>query len=403
MCATGFFSRQRPVRMLVAILAALVVNLVVGATALASDPTLVGWWKLDETSGTMAADSSGKGNNGTVNGTATWVAGTINGALQFDGSSTWVDCGNDASLNLTDAVTIVAWIKPNFTGADKKIAGDQDNVGGGYKMGVYSNNMVEFEIRTAANATSSNRAATGGTALQQGVWYHVAGEYVQGQYYRTYINGNLDRETTTTLTAGTSTVNFKLGRETYGTGSLYWQGALDDVAVFNRALTADEIKKVMKGVASKNAAAVVSPADKATDVPRDATLSWTAGQYPATHDVYLGTVAADVNNASRTNKGLLVSQGQADTSFDPAGVFAYGQTYYWRIDEVNKSADGTINKGDVWSFTAEPYGYPITSITATASSSAASMGPEKTIDGSGLTGDLHGTEGTTMWLSGGAK
>ena len=47
-------------------------------------------------------------------------------------------------------------------------------------------------------------------------------------------------------------------------------------------------------------------------------------------------------------------------------------------------ADGTIYKGDVWSFTAEPYGYPITSVTATASSSQASMGPEKTIDGSGL-------------------
>jgi hypothetical protein len=180
MCATGFFSRQRPVWMLVTILAVLVMNLAAGVTAQASDPTLVGWWKLDETSGTVAADSSGNGNNGTVNGTATWVAGTINGALQFDGSSTWVDCGNGASLNLTDAVTIVAWIKLNFTGADKKIAGNQDNVGGGYKMGVYSNNMVEFEIRTAANATSSSRAATGGTTLQQGVWYHVAGVYAKG-------------------------------------------------------------------------------------------------------------------------------------------------------------------------------------------------------------------------------
>ncbi len=104
------------------------------------------------------------------------------------------------------------------------------------------------------------------------------------------------------------------------------------------------------------------------------------------------------------NRALLyASKGQADATFDPPGSLAYGQTYYWRIDEVNKTADGTTYKGNVWSFTVEPYGYPITGVTATASSSAASMGPEKTIDGSGLTGDLHGTEGTTMWLSGGVK
>ena len=146
------------------------------------------------------------------------------------------------------------------------------------------------------------------------------------------------------------------------------------------------------------------PADGATDVPRDATVNWTAGQYPATHDVYFGATFADVNAASRTNpKTALVSQGQAETAFDPAGVFAYGQTYYWRIDEVNTSADATIHQGDVWSFTAEPYGYPVKPVAATASSAQPSMGPEKTIDGSGLTGDLHGTEGTTMWLSAGVQ
>ncbi len=62
-----------------------------------------------------------------------------------------------------------------------------------------------------------------------------------------------------------------------------------------------------------------------------------------------------------------------------------------------------ICQGEVWSFTAEPYGYPITKVTATASSSQPGMGPEKTIDGSGLTGDLHGADGPTMWLSTGAQ
>ena len=146
------------------------------------------------------------------------------------------------------------------------------------------------------------------------------------------------------------------------------------------------------------------PIDKATDVVRGSVLTWKAGDMAATHDVYFGTAFADVNTASRTNAmGVLVSKDQTDTTFDPPGSLAYGQTYYWRIDEVNAAPDYTIFKGDVWSFTVEPYGYPIKSVTATASSSQPSMGPEKTVDGSGMTGDLHGIEPTTMWLSGGLQ
>ncbi len=153
---------------------------------------------------------------------------------------------------------------------------------------------------------------------------------------------------------------------------------------------------------SKGPASAPSPADGAADVPYDTVLGWTAGQFAATHDVYLGTVATDVGAASRTDaKGLLASQGQTGTTFDPAGVFAYGQTYYWRVDEVNKAPDNTAIKGGVWSFTTEPYAYPVKPVKATASSSQPGMGPEKTIDNSGMTGDLAAVEPTTMWLTAG--
>jgi hypothetical protein len=145
------------------------------------------------------------------------------------------------------------------------------------------------------------------------------------------------------------------------------------------------------------------PGAGATDAPQDALLSWEAGKFAGSHDVYFGTAFEDVNSATRTvAKGVLVSQGQTETTFDPAGVFMYGQTYYWRIDEVNQTPDNYIFKGTVWSFTVEPYGYPIKPMAATASSAQAEMGPEKTIDGSGLTGDLHGTDENTMWMSAGA-
>ena len=65
---------------------------------------------------------------------------------------------------------------------------------------------------------------------------------------------------------------------------------------------------------------------------------------------------------------MLISQGQATATFDLAGVTEYGKTYYWRVDEVNAPPSSTIFKGKIWTFTAEPFAYPITGITATASS-----------------------------------
>ncbi len=238
----------------------------------------------------------------------------------------------------------------------------------------------------------------GTTTIVPDTWYHVAIVAQNNGPMHLYVNGK--EEGTSISTAGTL---WATGTQIYigsnsGGGFGYYQGLVDDLRVYTDILSAADILKLMR---SLSPATVVSPEDGATDVPRDATLNWTGTQYPSTHDVYFGTTSADVNAAGRTNaKGLLASQGQTDTTFDPPGVFAYGQTYYWRIDEVNKSPDGTIYKGPVWSFTAEPYGYPITSVTATASSGQPTAGPEKTIDGSGLDkNDQHGTDGPTMWMT----
>ncbi len=139
------------------------------------------------------------------------------------------------------------------------------------------------------------------------------------------------------------------------------------------------------------------PADKGTDVPIDTSLSWEPGIHAQTHNVYLGTSFANVNSADLSQA---VSKGQSDTTFQPASPLEYGKTYYWRVDEVNAPPSTTVFKGDVWSFTVEPYTYPITGVTATASSSdKTTTGPANTINGSGLTNDLHSTGSDAMWMS----
>ena len=112
--------------------------------------------------------------------------------------------------------------------------------------------------------------------------------------------------------------------------------------------------------------------------------------------------STDVNDAGSANPlGVLVSQGQDASSHDSPGLLAFGQTYYWRVDEVNAAPDNTVYKGKTWSFTAETYAYPVTPVKATASSSSSALvGPEKTIDGSGLDAlDQHENSASTMWLS----
>ncbi|MHC4805258.1 MAG: discoidin domain-containing protein, partial [Planctomycetota bacterium] len=135
-------------------------------------------------------------------------------------------------------------------------------------------------------------------------------------------------------------------------------------------------------------------------MPREAVLSWKAGEFaPPTngHKVYFSTSFNDVNDG-------IGGIAQDASSYTPPQRLDFGTTYYWRVDEVNSPPDFTVFEGDVWSFTTEPIGYAIdvNNITATASSAhQADMGPEKTIDGSGLdANDLHSMEPTDMWLSG---
>ena len=150
-----------------------------------------------------------------------------------------------------------------------------------------------------------------------------------------------------------------------------------------------------------------NPADQATDVSRDVVLSWMPGGFADKHDVYLGTNFDDVNDATATVDPSGVYMNRQDPNIYPFGGtirLDFGQTYYWRIDQVSAPPDNTIYKGNVWQFTVEPLAYQIPgeNISTSASSGEPDKGPENTINGSGLdeSGLLHGNISVdTMWLS----
>ena len=156
----------------------------------------------------------------------------------------------------------------------------------------------------------------------------------------------------------------------------------------------------------RNAAAPVAgtaadplPGVGATDVPRDVVLSWTAGDFASKHDVYFGTDLAAVTQATTTADPGGAYQGRVDSATYAVPLLAYGQTYYWRVDEVNAPPTSTVIKGTVWSFTTETLTSRVTAVTATASSFEAGFGPAKTVDGSGLANGLHSAANADCWIS----
>ncbi|MHC4206113.1 MAG: hypothetical protein ACYSTT_15795 [Planctomycetota bacterium] len=146
------------------------------------------------------------------------------------------------------------------------------------------------------------------------------------------------------------------------------------------------------------------PVDGKTDKPRnDVVLGWKPGTGAVQHDVYLGPVRDDVEQASVTVDPTGIYKGRiSSNTYTVTERLDLGETYYWRIDEVE--ADGTtIHQGDIWNFTVELLAYPVENIIVEASSSEEGKEAVNTLNGSGLdeSGLLHTNVSVgNMWLSG---
>lgn len=364
----------------------------------ALDTSLVGLWRFNDEAGTTAVDSSGNGNNGTLEGDPQWVAGKIEGALEFDGVGDYVNCGDNEVLDIQNQITLACWFKVDTFGrnwATLIAKGDSS-----YRLSRgESNYSIHFGFQGAVSSPYS--WFDGRKRVNDNQWHHAAGVY-DGTEARIYIDGELDASQPGSGPMNVSGYPLYIGENAQAFGR-YWNGFIDDVRIYNRALSQEELLVVMTGVdASPELAYDPSPADEDTDVSRDTVLSWSSGIFADKHDVYFGTDSDSVSFATRADQldVLLFSQDYDDNSFNP-GRLDFGQTYYWRIDEVNAPPDSTVFKGAVWSFEVEDFAYPISSasITATASSQADGQGPENTVNESGMDGDQHSVDIEDMWLT----
>jgi hypothetical protein len=211
--------------------------------AKANDPNLVGLWKFDETSGTTAADSSGYGNDGTLYGGPQWVAGHIDGALQFDGSDDYVSLPIGPLISSLSDCTISIWVNWSGTsGANQRIF----DFGSSSTSCMYltpnsqTNGALRFGILKGWAVPESQLTAP--FPLPSG-WHHIAividgtskgmKLYLDGEVAATGITSVLPKD------LGFTTQNF-LGKSQSASYPSY-TGSMDEMSFYNRPFTTDEI------------------------------------------------------------------------------------------------------------------------------------------------------------------
>lgn len=198
---------------------------------------LVSYYKLDD-SGAIIIDSHGS-NNGTNIGT-TNASGKIINSRSFDGSADGIDV-TGSSLDITSAVTMSAWVKADTISSLDKIVSKMGSTDG---HSLWSLGLYDGRINIKANHVSGTSDVFSGTYLSTGVWYHVVG-IINGTGMRIYLNGVDDGFLANTNALVTTSIQkMTIGyEEPVVVGDRYFfDGLIDEVGIWNRSLTADEIE-----------------------------------------------------------------------------------------------------------------------------------------------------------------
>jgi len=207
-------------------------------TRLPTEPGLSGFWPFMEGCGSLIHDLSGKGNNGTLYGPV-W-ASTIRGpAIWLDGTDDYALCPRSPSLDITEEITLVAWIRPEEMTADGDII---DKYTTATNLGYY----LEFEaafnkIELTHGDGEASDYLLSNTVLNWGRWYCVGASHSPGKD-EIYINGELDNEKSTGVGLEVTDQDLLIGCSY--PGSEHYHGTIKEVWVFNRRLLPWEHKRI---------------------------------------------------------------------------------------------------------------------------------------------------------------
>lgn len=316
-------------------------NISSGAPPAATGP--VGYWKFDEGSGGTANDSSGNFNSGILTGgptgPPTWSSGRVNSALSFDGVDDYVQVGNRSSLIVSTALTMSAWIMPTVNDA----AGSHVilNKEGEYELGI-NNGEISWTIANNSPGWAGNWR-TSHYAAPANVWTHVAVTYdstMAGNNVKVYVNGLLQTSAAETGVIGdgyTPENDFRIGSRQCGICNEYFSGGIDEVRVYNRALSASEIQSLQSVPPPSTPTPTPTPTSTPTPPPPPPPPPSSTPTPPDLTVNQIGRLTSIGNNASAGNNSMRI---------------------YYAYDELGRST-GTVHKLDGISYVIRTdYDYP---------------------------------------------
>ncbi|MFD9941529.1 LamG-like jellyroll fold domain-containing protein [Nonomuraea sp. NPDC059023] len=346
-------------------------------------PGLVAAYSMNEGTGTAVGDASPSGNNGTTTATTWAQTGKYGKALSFNGSSSWVTVADSPSLRLTSGMTLEAWIRPATTTGWRTIAMKQFGSDLAYSLDL--NDRAHSTIHT-----TSERGLYGTASLPLNTWTHVAATY-DGANLKLYVNG-----TETSSVAATGNIRTDNGVLRIGGNAVwgeYFNGLIDEVRIYNRALTPAQLTADMNTpIGTPQPPDTEAPsapgAPAATGGAGFASLSWTA----STDNV--GVEGYTIHRSATPNftpSGANQVGSTPSTSFTDSGLAA--GTYYYRVRAFDAVPNTSASSGEVSAaVTAPPTGQGL------VAAYAMNEGTGVTVADSSGSGN-NGTSTATSWTT----
>lgn len=289
----------------------------------------VAHWTLDEGTGTTTADVSANGHTGTLQNAVAWTnTGRFGRGLTFDGVDDAVSVADSALLDATTALSLSAWVSPTAVNTVRPLVSKGSGAGLAYRLAVAADNVLEMTLTLNGVATT----VRGTSSVTLGGWTHAVGTY-DGAALRLYVNGVQQAIVTATGPILDSASPVLLGRDE---GGSTLSGRLDDVRVYDRALTAAEIAAMASAQAAGRRLATWSGMSIVAQ-PQGAV--WTIGQQNS-GSLGIGNGTPLVNRPNVVT-GLSDVVAVSTGSMFNLALTASGTAYAWGYNGNGVLGDGT--------------------------------------------------------------
>ena len=383
------------------------------------------YYAFDEDSGFTAVDSSGSGNNGAIKGASRISAGKLGRALFFDGSNDYVNF--DSSLGLTGELTVSAWVYPEAapSGVGRIIASTYDydstpaNIRGWTLGNDYgSTNYIYFRIydssgkwAMAATSTSANQFFS----ANLNKWVHVAGVYKPSSHLKLYINGQMVAQDTTDVPlaiAYKDGTNLRIGMRADTTSSGMWNGDMDEVRIYSKALTDTEILALHNGQTDTTppTISITSPTAEDTYATTSSTLSLSGSASDETAGSGLkevtwsssqgGSGTASLSDSSWSVSGITLQEGSNTITVTATDNSNNSSTDTLTVT-YTPAQTGTIAFSQAAYSRSEGYTSATITVTRTGGSDGAASIQYSTSDGTATAGsDYTSSSSTLNWADG---